>query len=491
MNQNPIRTFVVGFDNISNVIRTLAASNIINPVIWLEHEKKHGTHCTQEIMARKDSVASATPTIPLEILQRLFDKYFALFSSNLARHDSYSGGNTNYASARYVFSNLASYLYSLMASNGIELYLHCTYPHEIVDTMAYLLAQELKIECMLLPPLFYSKPDRFYILSDFDEYGLWKGREIVDQDVAFNIEDYGMTAKVLTTHSHAGYSARNAGIMRARFPCNINNRLLREEYEYNLARYTVSDADLQGDFVYFPLHYQPEASICAQSDILWDDQTILAERISRMLPQGCLLYLKENPMQTFYYRDPAFFENMARLGNVRFVSTKISSRRLVEKCRFVVTVTGTAGWEALALGKPVVYTGFPLYREVPGAIQYSDELNFEQILSKKPSFDDVLEAGRQVLMRSYKGIPNPLGGQSSPENERLVTAALKNHISRLNLQLVDTPKYSDLKSVATTENKVTHVQTTGNIRPRLRLRQLLMLALLSSLRRLITAYTKP
>jgi len=41
---------------------------------------------------------------------------------------------------------------------------------------------------------------------------------------------------------------------------------------------------------------------------------------------------------------------------------------LIERCKAIATITGTAGWEALFKGKPAVVFGHAFYRDAPGVI---------------------------------------------------------------------------------------------------------------------------
>lgn len=124
-------------------------------------------------------------------------------------------------------------------------------------------------------------------------------------------------------------------------------------------------------FVYFPLHLQPEAQTAPLGGV-FVDQYLAVELLSRALPPGWLLLVKEHPAQRLAKRDYGFYEHLGRLRNVRLVSRKVSTFRLAEEGRAVASITGTAGWEALFAGKPVLVLGNAFYRGAPGTICVDD-----------------------------------------------------------------------------------------------------------------------
>ena len=69
-------------------------------------------------------------------------------------------------------------------------------------------------------------------------------------------------------------------------------------------------------------------------------------------------------------RDPSFFKRLFAIPAVRYLPIEVPTLELIAKSRAVATVTGTAGWEALQMGKPVLCFGFAWYRAFPGVYQW-------------------------------------------------------------------------------------------------------------------------
>ena len=147
------------------------------------------------------------------------------------------------------------------------------------------------------------------------------------------------------------------------------HRTLRNGLAYWRARKSLPDPGTP--VVYFPLHLQPEAQTSPMGGV-FVDQHLAVEMMARTLPEGWVLLVKEHPVQRLAKRDYGFYERLGRIGNVRLVSRSTGTFALMEQCRAVATITGTAGWEALFMGKPVLVFGNAFYRGAPGTVSVDD-----------------------------------------------------------------------------------------------------------------------
>ena len=105
--------------------------------------------------------------------------------------------------------------------------------------------------------------------------------------------------------------------------------------------------------VFFALHFQPEQSTLVGG--IWHaNQVALVETISKSLPLGYTLVLKEHPAGRG--SRPAWqYRHMAGLPNVLFCDAP--SKDIVRASEAVVTITGTIAMEAMALDRPCVVLG--------------------------------------------------------------------------------------------------------------------------------------
>lgn len=105
--------------------------------------------------------------------------------------------------------------------------------------------------------------------------------------------------------------------------------------------------------VFYPLHYQPEQSTLAQG-IWYANQVALVEDISKSLPLGYTLIVKEHPWGRGN-RPRWQYTHLAALPNVMLCDAP--AKQIIQQVAAVITVTGTVGVEALILDKPTVLLG--------------------------------------------------------------------------------------------------------------------------------------
>lgn len=114
--------------------------------------------------------------------------------------------------------------------------------------------------------------------------------------------------------------------------------------------------DLNKNFVYLALHYQPEASNSPVGGY-YANQILMAEMIAQHLPDGWFLYLKEHPAQQYINRNIDFYNDLAKNPRIKMISKSFDTFKLAQNCRAVSTIAGTVAWESLFTGKPVLLFG--------------------------------------------------------------------------------------------------------------------------------------
>lgn len=130
------------------------------------------------------------------------------------------------------------------------------------------------------------------------------------------------------------------------------------------------------DFIYFPLHLQPEMTTSNLGGI-YVDQVLAIEHLHKKLPKGWKIVVKENPKQTFQSRPSSFFERIKSLKNVVFVGHEANSKRLIKHSKIVSTITGTAGWEAIRLSTPTIIFGKAWYEGFEGVHKFNNAMSIE------------------------------------------------------------------------------------------------------------------
>lgn len=125
-------------------------------------------------------------------------------------------------------------------------------------------------------------------------------------------------------------------------------------------------------FAYFALHTEPEAYPMILAPF-YTDQLWLAKQIARSLPIGHKLYIKDHPVMAGLRRR-SYYKELRKLPNVRLIAPGVSGLSLIEKSALVLTITGTTGWEATLLKKPVIVFG-PTYYSALLGVKQCDDIN--------------------------------------------------------------------------------------------------------------------
>lgn len=130
------------------------------------------------------------------------------------------------------------------------------------------------------------------------------------------------------------------------------------------------EVDLQADYVYFALHTEPEA-LFPYSAPFYTDQQWVIEQVARSLPLHYKLYVKDHPLM-YGLRPRNYYKAIKKIPNVKLIDPSVDSMKLSQNSKMLITVTGTAGWEALLLKKPVIVFGTVFYSGLSGVKLCSD-----------------------------------------------------------------------------------------------------------------------
>lgn len=114
-----------------------------------------------------------------------------------------------------------------------------------------------------------------------------------------------------------------------------------------------ADVDEKDKIVYFPTYSGLETSYLVHVPQWARKETELILLVARSLPSGYALYIKEHPINPGDLNLSELFK-LAKEPNIKIVRPWVSSQYLIEQSKLVVTIEGTAGWEAFLSKKPVL-----------------------------------------------------------------------------------------------------------------------------------------
>lgn len=213
-----------------------------------------------------------------------------------------------------------------------------------------------------------------FVEQYFDEYtgkADNNRRKLGDLDDKNNVRLLSSTKQVVTKAAKyvtSGKYKRLKNAVRAR----LRNTYEEEQLKSYIAK--IEEQPVEGEkYIYFALHMQPEAT--SMPSAWWfSDQMLAIDIIAKSLPKGMKLYIKEHPVYWMTKRAEGmsegrsinFYNNIRRLKNVRLISHEADSDRLTDNCFAVATLRGTAGFESLFKGKPVLVFAGVFYENFKG-----------------------------------------------------------------------------------------------------------------------------
>ena len=129
--------------------------------------------------------------------------------------------------------------------------------------------------------------------------------------------------------------------------------------------------EIGGKAVTFFLHYEPEMTSIPDAHH-HSEQLAVVRALSVSVPPDCSVYVREHPSQMmlstrgYLGRDSNFYEEIASLPRVKFLSNQTPFLKAIKCSSAVVTLTGTVAIEAALVGVPAIAVGRPWYEGLPG-----------------------------------------------------------------------------------------------------------------------------
>jgi len=328
------------------------------------------------------------------------------------------------------------YYSNLLMEHQIDLVIYDVLPHD-AGGLLYRAAKNLGIKTLICYQSIFN--NRFFFCWDMKDFGYFKNIEPVSELSQFQIKKehetdlFYMTnqkflARKIKLHNLYGFMLKEAlreisRRFKKSFPLvsyrrkrNVSfSRILHTFYEYRefekLQKLAKSSVDMQMPYVYFPLHLQPESSTSSMG-VPYFDQLLAIEYLVKLLPKEWKIYVKENPkqgrsFQRCQHRGAYFRERLARITQAIYLDPSINTWDLMRHSKFVATVNGTAGWEAIKGGKPALVFSNTWYVSLPGVFRFTPDMSLKEILAFEGDHTKFQKACHELLKKSAIGIIDP------------------------------------------------------------------------------------
>ncbi len=135
-------------------------------------------------------------------------------------------------------------------------------------------------------------------------------------------------------------------------------------------------------FIFLPLHQEPERSLLIAAPY-YTNQIETIRNIAKSIPIDYKLYVKEHPTQgpARGGRDSSFYKKILSIPNVRLLHPIVNSEKLIRDCSLVISVGGTASFEAVFYEKPSIIFADLGYGILPSVTKINSLDNLTNIIS--------------------------------------------------------------------------------------------------------------
>jgi len=158
---------------------------------------------------------------------------------------------------------------------------------------------------------------------------------------------------------------------------------LKKRYRLYLINKNLPQTIDDEKFIFFPLIVDPERSLLVRAPFCTNQfESIL--HIAKSLPIGYKLYVKDhNAMDTRDWRSFSFYKKIMNLPNVKMLHHTVHPKNILPKCSMVITVGGTAGFEAAFYEKPTITFIETIYSSLKSVEILNDIKELPQLIQKQ------------------------------------------------------------------------------------------------------------
>jgi len=149
---------------------------------------------------------------------------------------------------------------------------------------------------------------------------------------------------------YANFGRTRFNVLRKEFSLLIRKKI-RESF---LKKNCLKQINPSIKYIYFPLHVEPERTVSISAPY-YTNQLELIVNIAKSIPIDYVLLVKEHPgMVTEGWRQISFYKKILSLPNVTLVHPTAPHHQLIKNSSLIMTITGTASFEATLYQKPSI-----------------------------------------------------------------------------------------------------------------------------------------
>lgn len=161
---------------------------------------------------------------------------------------------------------------------------------------------------------------------------------------------------------------------------------IRVHWAIKYYKKNVSKPSFEDNYVYLAPHFRPERSTIPDAGYFHDIELII-DLIYNNIPSHWKIFYKEHKSN---FRKPIQWNNVLtsksymriknKYQNLYFIDQDENPFKLIDNSAFVVTATGTTGWESILRGKPAFIFGDAWYRHFPGVFYVKNNKDIKEAI---------------------------------------------------------------------------------------------------------------
>lgn len=160
--------------------------------------------------------------------------------------------------------------------------------------------------------------------------------------------------------------------------------------------------DFSDKYIYFPFHVPHDVQLTSRSRLFYFQEGFV-EYLSRIIPYGYKLYIKEHPASIGGHSFFVLRKILKQNSNIVLIHSKTNSYDLIKNAALVVSLNSKVGFEAIMQGKKVVVAGDAFYKGKGVTYDVNDLSELESMIAH--ALNSELQPKKKIiefLIKVYK-----------------------------------------------------------------------------------------
>ena len=157
----------------------------------------------------------------------------------------------------------------------------------------------------------------------------------------------------------------------------LRDHFAEKKYKRAMKKYLYYSFEKVGKFIYFPLQFQPEATIDVAAPY-FSNQIETARLVAMSLPDDYTLVVKEHP-EMIGKRSPSYIEKIAKTVNIKLVDYRTPQSEILKRASLIISPNSTTIAEAAFYNIPAIQLGnLGTTLALPNVFKHTDMTDLSQ-----------------------------------------------------------------------------------------------------------------